>query len=410
MNVGIVTSWYERGAAYVSRAYMNALSKHGTNVQIYGRGGRLYADGDPNWDSPNVTWGVRYEPLDRISGFTNQYICMVHCERWLRKHDIEVIIFNEEHGFRPVKRAKQMGYVVGAYVDYYTKGTVQQFVVYDFLLCNTQRHFGVFRDFPNCFFIPWGTDVDLYKPRTHSDREDTDDAVVFFHSAGWGGVNNRKGTDLLLDAFRRVTGQARLVLHSQASISKYGEASAEIVGNDSRIQFIEKAVPAPGLYHLGDVFVYPSRLEGIGLCVPEALACGLPVITTNNAPMNEFVADGVNGLLVRVKETRMRGDAYYWPETIPDVEHLAEQMQRYVDDRESLAAHKEQARKWAEDKLDWSRNAADLPRILETLVAGTHRERRRPSPVERLIWRSEAQYVASLTCARRAAKKLLRRP
>ena len=32
---------------------------------------------------------------------------------------------------------------------------------------------------------------------------------------------------------------------------------------------------------MGDVFVYPSRLEGIGLCVPEALACGLPVITTD---------------------------------------------------------------------------------------------------------------------------------
>jgi glycosyltransferase involved in cell wall biosynthesis len=64
---------------------------------------------------------------------------------------------------------------------------------------------------------------------------------------------------------------------------------AETIHKDSRIEFIEKTIPAPGLYFRGDVFVYPTRLEGIGLCVPEALACGLPVITTENSPMNKFV-------------------------------------------------------------------------------------------------------------------------
>jgi len=42
------------------------------------------------------------------------------------------------------------------------------------------------------------------------------------------------------------------------------------------------------------------------LCAPEALACGLPVITTDNAPMNEFVQDGVNGKLVKVKRFQKR--------------------------------------------------------------------------------------------------------
>ena len=63
------------------------------------------------------------------------------------------------------------------------------------------------------------------------------------------------------------------------------------------LKIYEKTLPAPGLYHLGDVYVYPSRLDGVGLTVGEALACGLPVITTENGPMDEFVEDGFNGRL-----------------------------------------------------------------------------------------------------------------
>jgi len=412
MNIGIVTSWYERGAAYVSLAYMNALEKQGHEVKIYARGGGYYARGDPNWDLPDVTWGMKYKPLPlgRNPRFTNQYVNMLHFEGWLRKNDIEILIFNEERIFRTVDRARKLGYISGAYVDYYKKNTVQQFETYDFLLCNTRRHYSVFRDFPNSLFIPWGTDVDLFQPKARECGESTASQVVFFHSAGWGGANIRKGTDLLLKAFQQVTGNVRLVIHSQAPLSKFGDAAADIVRRDARIEFIERTVPAPGLYHLGDVFVYPSRLEGIGLCVPEALACGLPVITTDDAPMNEFVKDGVNGLLVRVKEKRTRKDSYYWPESIVDIGDLTRAMQVYIDDKGLLALHKKQARKSAETRLDWMKNAAELSHHLQGFIRGADRRRRQLRFFgERLVWWAEAKYVAFLTYARRAAKKVLRR-
>ena len=58
MNIGIVTVWFERGAAYVSRQFEEILAeKH--RVFIYARGGEMYAKGDPNWDHANVTWGKR---------------------------------------------------------------------------------------------------------------------------------------------------------------------------------------------------------------------------------------------------------------------------------------------------------------------------------------------------------------
>lgn len=408
MNIGIVTTWFERGAAYVSKAYMATLQRQGHNVYIFARGGE-YAQEDPSWDLPNITWAKRYAPLGRISRFDGLYINMIQFYLWLRNRDIDVIIFNEEHSFDTVRRVRKLGYTAGAYIDYYKKENVEHFREYDFLLCNTKRHYGVFQNFPGCLFIPWGTDINLFKPTNREHIVGTNHDVVFFHSAGFGGVNNRKGTDLAIKAFQRVKGNVKLILHSQVPLSKYGNDALEIARNDPRVEFIEKTVPAPGLYHLGDVFIYPSRLEGIGLCVPEALACGLPVITTDNAPMNEFVENGVNGLLVRVKETRMRDDSYYWPEKIPDVDDLAEKMQTYVNDKDLLSRHKRQARETAETKLDWMKNAKELGSVLQVLMRNSTRKRRCPDFNERILWWLEAKYVGFLTHTRRISKHLLQK-
>ena len=58
MNIGIVTTWFERGAAYVSRQFKDALSAQ-NNVFIYARGGESYAKGDPDWDDANVFWSKK---------------------------------------------------------------------------------------------------------------------------------------------------------------------------------------------------------------------------------------------------------------------------------------------------------------------------------------------------------------
>lgn len=42
MNIGIVRTWFERGAAYVSRQYMEVLAER-HNIFIYARGGESFA-------------------------------------------------------------------------------------------------------------------------------------------------------------------------------------------------------------------------------------------------------------------------------------------------------------------------------------------------------------------------------
>ena len=47
----------------------------------------------------------------------------------------------------------------------------------------------------------------------------------------------------------------------------------------------------PYVYNLASLFVYPSFFEGFGLPVLEAMACGTPVITSNNSSIPEVAGD-----------------------------------------------------------------------------------------------------------------------
>ncbi len=54
----------------------------------------------------------------------------------------------------------------------------------------------------------------------------------------------------------------------------------------------------PELMAAADAFVFPSLFEGLGVALLEAMAGGLPVVTTDVAPMNTIVTHGETGLLV----------------------------------------------------------------------------------------------------------------
>lgn len=50
-------------------------------------------------------------------------------------------------------------------------------------------------------------------------------------------------------------------------------------------------------YQTADALLFPSRLEGFGLVVAEAMACGLPVITSNCSALSELVVHEKTGFL-----------------------------------------------------------------------------------------------------------------
>jgi glycosyltransferase involved in cell wall biosynthesis len=134
--------------------------------------------------------------------------------------------------------------------------------------------------------IPPGVDLRRFRPR-QGPRPDGPLRVLF-----GGGDFRRKGGDDLLAAFDLLRGavQADVV-----SVTAPGDNGAAWRRHTSvRPQSPELI----DLYQRADVFVLPSRSETFGLAVAEALACGLPVITTRVGAFPEMVRDGVNGHLV----------------------------------------------------------------------------------------------------------------
>lgn len=356
MRIGIVTTWFERGAAYVSRNYYQTLSQK-NDVFIYARG-ENYAIGDKQWDQPYVTWAKPGKlPMPH-------YIDWKDFNTWIKKNHIEVIFFNEQQNWDVILKCIKSKYIIGSYIDYYKEETIPFFSLFDFLICNTKRHYSAFKDYPQVFYIPWGTDCNIFKP---TKKKKLDGTISFFHSAGMGGVNLRKGTDLAVIAFNKISSpDARLIIHSQVGIDRFNEVKG-LINSDPRIKFIEKTVSAPGLYFKGDVYIYPTRLEGIGLTIAEALASGMPVITTNDAPMNEFVIEGETGYLVDVSQRIPRDDGYYWPQSICSIESLVSGMQYYIDNPNEISRQGKNARKWALKNLNWANNSDLLQKVFSSV-------------------------------------------
>lgn len=105
-----------------------------------------------------------------------------------------------------------------------------------------------------------------------------------------------KGVPVLLEAFERLDQEAELIL-----VGGYGTEGMEKYLNGKlaahpRIK-IRPGDPLPYL-HRADVLVHPSFEDGLGLAPLEALACGVPVIVTEDTGMKEYVEPGRNGYIL----------------------------------------------------------------------------------------------------------------
>ena len=346
MIIGIVTTWFERGAAYVSKTYKYMLEKEGHTVYIFARGGENHESmKSKEWNSEFVTRSTKFWDftIERNKFF-----------RWVKNKHIECLFFNEQKDFRVLvwMRKHFPDVKLGAYIDYYTETTLEYYNLYDFLICNTKRHMQAMKSHPQKYFIEWGTDVDIYKPIQRVKRE-----LTFFHSVG---MSKRKGTDILVDTFikHEIYKKSKLIIHTQIPINTVcGYSMKEL--EEYGITVVEKTVSPPGLYHLGDVYVYPTKLDGLGLTMYEALACGLPLITTNFPPMNE-VGNSEIVKHIDVADFYCRSDAYYYPMCLCDSNSLAKQMNWFIDNSKEINIISEKARQFAIEHYDINKKSKQV--------------------------------------------------
>jgi glycosyltransferase involved in cell wall biosynthesis len=115
----------------------------------------------------------------------------------------------------------------------------------------------------------------------------------------------RKGIEEAVEAWRRLgdAGRgARLLFVSKPVDPIEAGRIDELAASDPRVAHLPK-VPyeeMPDLYRAADVFFFPTRREGFGIVVAEAMACGLPVVTTRARGVRGVVVDGETGLQAQV--------------------------------------------------------------------------------------------------------------
>jgi glycosyltransferase involved in cell wall biosynthesis len=118
----------------------------------------------------------------------------------------------------------------------------------------------------------------------------------------------KKGLDTLLDAWTRVCAQ-RVGRPLRLLLIGNGEDAERLrrTISDLRVpfvqwieQFVHDRATLRGYLAAGDVYVFPSRLEGFPVAPIEAMACGLPIVATDAHGIPEILAGGITsgGLIV----------------------------------------------------------------------------------------------------------------
>jgi glycosyltransferase involved in cell wall biosynthesis len=113
----------------------------------------------------------------------------------------------------------------------------------------------------------------------------------------------RKGLHLLLHALKKLNNRnLKLLIIGDGIERKNLENLAHSLGLDEQVIFTGFIDEDKKFQYISisDIFVLPTYHEGFGIVYLEAMACGLPIITTDNGGQRDIIVDNKNGFLVPV--------------------------------------------------------------------------------------------------------------
>jgi glycosyltransferase involved in cell wall biosynthesis len=199
-----------------------------------------------------------------------------------------------------------------------------------------------------------GIDLDRFTPAKPHETEAPPQRPFVLSVAG---ADPTKNVDTLVEAFGRLPGPVREA-HDLMLVGDF-RRRPEVRARAAELG-VEKQTLFPGvvnddrliaLYRQAAAFVFPSRYEGFGLPVLEAMACGCPVISSNASSLPEVTGDAA--LLVEPS----------------DVEGFAKALQRVLTDSD-LARELCTRGPARAAQFSWDRTAREMIAVYKKVVEG----------------------------------------
>jgi glycosyltransferase involved in cell wall biosynthesis len=354
MRVGICAFWFNRGQGVVARQLRSALDELGHETFVLGR---------PTKESFPMPQDARTDDVWAQSGVTpasNFFIPEEELLGWAAENSLDACFFDQNYEFDSIRALRGAGVrTIGRFVwerfsDEHVEPTKRSYdLVYSLTRAEQERYAGMGIETP---YVQYGVHPEYFEVTPNRDHE----GVRFHYHAGL--LGKRKPFKEVINAFS-ATSEPELRLIVKAQIERRMNFLEKAVKRDSRIELVLEDLPTEEhLQKFADAHICmaPARWEGLGLHLYEAIAFGMPIVCNDDAPMNELVVNGVNGILVPSHPDGLANSGI--PAKTVDVDDLTAAISRLADPglRAELSAGALKVR----EERSWDRTVADFAKLL----------------------------------------------
>lgn len=354
MKIGIVSIWCNRGQGTVSRHLRNLLDQLGYETRVLA----LPAEGERKvilkkdvWKQSHVTYATQKKvPLE-------EYLA------WVDSEEIELIFCDQNYQFSCIKELRDRGIItIGRFVweafrDIDVPRALRAYqTIYSITECEQKRYasFGIVS--PR---IRWGCHPEVIES---SHFEAPKGNVRFFFPAS----GRRKLVKEVLLAFKQFAPKnATLIIKSnQRSISL--EIPEKLITD--QVEWIRDDLGFGEFHALMSschVCLAPSKWEGLGLHLYEAIAHGLPIISIDIPPVNEVVVNQKTGILVSGTEIEKSRSGV--PGYTCNIEDLGGAIIQLSNPSQVRTFHQNVLR--YRDQMEWKHTVHDVEKLIQTSIS-----------------------------------------
>ena len=217
------------------------------------------------------------------------------CRKYRKKTGLKV--FYTAHGFHFYKGAPKMNWLVFYPIEKLCSRFTDKLITInkeDYALAKEKFHAG------EVHYVP-GVGIDLSRFENlqvdrNAKRREIGVPEDAFLLLSVGELNENKNHQIIIRALARLNDKN--VHYAIAGVGEKRNSLLQLaaeLGVAEQVHLLGYRKDIPELNHSADVFCFPSRREGLGVSAIEAMACGLPLISSNIHGINDYSIDGVTG-------------------------------------------------------------------------------------------------------------------